>query len=152
MKKKESAGEIFIFFLLFGVVLVGISLLFMMMEVHTVLPTEDDPWIVMKTASDLNVRTSPVFGDVVEVLPEGTLICVQAPKVRGYDSWGRLQDGDGEYWVNCYFLKEEEPAEAAEEEEYAAEEEECAAEEEEYAAEEEECVAEEEEYAAEESP
>ena len=130
MKKKESAGEIFIFFLLFGVVLVGISLFFMMMEVHTVLPTENDQWLFMKTVSDLNVREFPhTHGNVVEVLPEGTTVYVQVPEVRGYDSWGRICLQDGEYyWVNCYFLKEEEPAEAAEEyeeaeaaEEYAAE-------------------------------
>ena len=37
----------------------------------------------------------------VEVLPEGTTVYVQVPEVRGYDSWGRLQDGDGEYCKEC---------------------------------------------------
>ena len=145
--RNESVWEIFIFFIGFGILIVGISLFLMMMEVHTVIPSENDPWLCMKTVSDLNVREFPhTHGNVVEVLPEGTTVYVQVPEVRGYDSWGRICLQDGEYyWVNCYFLKEEEPAEAAEEEEYAAEEEEYAAEEEEYAAEEE-------EYAAEESP
>ena len=131
MKKKESAGEIFIFFLLFGVVLVGISLFFMMMEVHTVLPKENDSWILMRTSTELNVRRYPRTGEVVEVLAEGTTVYVQVPEVRGYDSWGKICLQDGEYyWVNCYFLKEMEPAEAAEE--YNTEEAEAA---EEYAAE-----------------
>ena len=104
-----------------GAIIVVLSVLFMMMEVPYVLPSENDPWLCMKTVSDLNVRKSPVLGDVVEVLPEGTTVYVQVPEVRGYDSWAKIILQDEEYWVNCYFLKEEEEeyAEAAEEEEYA---------------------------------
>lgn len=121
-RNNESVWEIFIFFIGFGILIVGISLFFMMMEVHTILPTENDQWLFMKTASDLNVREFPhTHGNVVEVLPEGTIVYVQVPEVRGYDSWGRICLQDGEYWVNCYFLVEA-TEEEYEEKAYAEEE------------------------------